>query len=191
MIGFQLSEEQEEMRKKARQFAQAEIRPVAAHYDEREQAPWPILERAARIGLTTYRYPEKYGGGGVESLLTACLITEELSWGCSGIANTILGCDTVAVPILLTGTEAQKDRFIPPFCDRDKVRLGAFALTEAEAGSDVTAVRANAKRDGDVYILNGRKQYITFGSIAALYITKGCTLENPGRSNRKAERVSG
>src|SRR5271166_3088317 len=104
MISFQLSETQEQMRKTARAFANEEIRPAAAHYDECEQVPWPILERAAQLGLTAYRYPKKYGGGGIESLLTACLITEELSWGCPGIANAILGCDTVAVPILLTGT---------------------------------------------------------------------------------------
>ena len=170
MVSFQLSEEQEQMRKTARDFSRAEIRPVAAHYDETEQVPWPVLERASQLGLTTYRYPEKYGGGGIESLLTACVITEELSHGCAGIANTLLGCDTVAIPILLTGTESQKERWLPLFCDPNKVRLGAFALTEAEAGSDVAALRATAKRDGNFYILNGRKQYISFAGIADLYL---------------------
>jgi len=202
MIGFQFSEEQEQIRKTARQFAEAEIRPVAAHYDESEQLPWPILERAAQIGLTTYRYPEKYGGGGIESLLTACLITEELSWGCAGIANALLGCDTVAIPILLTGTEAQKERYIRLFCDQNKVRLGAFAITEAEAGSDVTALRATAKRNGNVYLLNGRKQYITFGGVADLYLvfakvdSAGITAflveaKTPGLSAGKKERKMG
>lgn len=202
MIGFQLTEEQEQLRQMAHQFATAEIRPIAVQYDESEKTPWPILERAAQMGLTSYRYPEKYGGGGIESLLTACLITEELSWGCSGIANVLLGCDTVAMPILLTGTEAQKERYIPLFCDENKVRLCAFALTEAQAGSDVTALRTTAKRDGDVYILNGQKRYITFGGIADLYLvfakveSTGITAflveaDTPGLSAGKNERKMG
>jgi len=202
MIGFQLSEEQEQMRQVARHFAEAEIRTVAAQFDENEETPWSVLKKAAQMGLTTYRYPEQYGGGGVESLLTACLITEELSWGCAGIANVILGCDTVALPILLTGTAAQKERFIPRLCDAKNVRLCAFALTEAEAGSDVTALRTTAKREGDGYLLNGQKRYITFGGLADLYLvfakveTAGITAflvegKTPGLSAGKNERKMG
>lgn len=202
MIGFQLSEEQEQMRRVARQFAKTEIRTVATQYDESEDIPWPVLKKAAQMGLTTYRYPEAYGGGGIESLLTACLITEELSWGCSGIANSILGCDTVALPILLTGTEAQKERFIPFLSDTKKPRLCAFALTEAEAGSDVTALRTTAQRDGDVYVLKGQKRYITFGGVADLYLifakveSTGITAflvkgDTPGLSAGQNERKMG
>src|SRR5207244_2001761 len=138
----------------------------------------------------------------IESLLTACVITEELSWGCAGIANSLLGCDTVAIPILLTGTEAQKERYLSRFCEPGKVRLGAFALTEAEAGSDVTALRSTAKRDGNAYRLNGRKQYITFGGMADLYLVfakaeaTGITAflveaDTPGLSAGKKERKMG
>jgi alkylation response protein AidB-like acyl-CoA dehydrogenase len=169
MIGFQLTEEQEQIRQLAHRFAQEEIRPVAAEYDESEETPWPVLEKAARIGLTSYLYPEKYGGGGVESVLTACLVTEELSWGCLGIATAILGCGLAAVPIMLAGTEEQKDRYIPWFCDPSGVRPGAFALTEPEAGSDVAALRTTAVREGDHYVINGQKRFITLGGIAELY----------------------
>ncbi len=202
MISFQLSEEQAQMRQVARHFAQAEIRAVAAHYDESEETPWPVLKKAAQLGLTTYRYPEKYGGGGIEELLTACLITEELSWGCSGIANVILGCDTVALPILLTGSEAQKARFLPLLCDAKNIKLCAFALTEAEAGSDVTALRTTATRTGDGYVLKGQKRYITFGGLADLYLvfakveSAGITAflvekGTPGLSAGKHERKMG
>ncbi|MBX3014460.1 MAG: acyl-CoA dehydrogenase family protein [Caldilineaceae bacterium] len=202
MIGFQLSEEQAQLCQVARQFATAEIRAAAAAYDEHEETPWPVLKKAAQMGLTTYRYPERYGGGGIESLVTACLITEELSWGCAGIANVLLGCDTVALPLLLTGTAAQKERYLPWLCDTRQTKLCAFALTEAEAGSDVTAIRTTAKREGDSYLLNGQKRYITFGGIADLYLvfakveTAGITAflvekNTPGLTAGKNERKLG
>jgi len=169
MIGFELTEEQEQMRQLARRFAKEEIRPVAAEYDESEQTPWPVLAKAANVGLTSYQYPEKYGGEGVESILTACLVTEELSWGCLGIATTILGCGLAAVAIMLAGDEEQKARYIPWFCDEGKVKMGALALTEPEAGSDIASMRTTAVRDGDHYVLNGQKRFITLGGIANLY----------------------
>ena len=99
MIGFQLAKEQEQMRQLAHRFAMEDIRPVAAAYDESEEMPWPVIEKAAEIGLTSFRYPEKYGGGGVESLLTTCIVAEELSWGCLGIGTTILCLGLAAIPI--------------------------------------------------------------------------------------------
>jgi alkylation response protein AidB-like acyl-CoA dehydrogenase len=170
MIGFQLSEEQEQMRQLAHRFALEEIRPVAAEYDEREEMPWPVLQAAARIGLLAYAYPETYGGGGIDSVLTACVVAEELSWGCLGVSSAILGCGLAAVPIQIAGTEEQKAHYIPWFCDDTSVRTGAFALTEPEAGSDVASLRTRAVRDGDGYVLNGQKRFITLGGIADLYV---------------------
>lgn len=180
MVGFELSAEQAQMRRLAHRFAEDEIRPVAAEYDESEETPWPVIEKAARIGLTSYQYPEAYGGGGVDSVLTACIVAEELSWGCLGIASAILGCGLAAVPILLVGTEEQKARYIPWFCD-EKVRTGAFALTEPEAGSDVASIRTTAVRDGDHYVLDGRKRFITLGGIADLYALFATV--DPGRGH--------
>ncbi len=170
MIDFRLTEEQEQMRQLAHRFAEREIRPVAAEYDESEEMPWPVLEKAARIGLTSYQYPEKYGGGGITSALTACLVVEELAWGCLGIATAIVGAGLAAVPIMIDGNEEQKARYIPWFCDAERVRLGAFALTEPEAGSDAASIRTAAVRKGDRYILNGQKRFITHGGIADLYV---------------------
>jgi len=170
VVDFQLTEEQEQMRQLAHRFAEREIRPVAAEYDESEETPWPILEKAARIGLTSYQYPEEYGGGGVTSVLTTCLVVEELAWGCLGIATAIVGAGLAAVPIMIDGDEEQKARYIPWFCDADRVRLGAFALTEPEAGSDAASIRTTAVRKGDHYVLNGQKRFITHGGIADLYV---------------------
>lgn len=169
MIDFQLTEEQERMRRLAHRFAEQEIRPVAAEYDESEEMPWPIMERAAQIGLTSFRYPEAYGGGGVTSALTACLVIEELAWGCLGIATALIGAGLAAVPIMIAGTEEQRARYMPWFCDTDRIRLGAFALTEPEAGTDVASLRTTAVRQGDHYVLNGQKRFITHGGIADLY----------------------
>ncbi len=202
MIGFRPSNEQELLLGAARRFSEQVIRPVAAEYDEREETPWPVLEQAAKAGLIAYKYPQRYGGGGMENLLTACLITEVLGWGCAGIANAILGCDAVALPIMHAGTEAQKARYLPLFCAEDKVRLGAFALTEPGAGSDVAALSTTAVRDGRDYILSGQKRFITCGPTAEVYIIfaqllgAGITAfiveaETPGLSTGKSERKMG
>jgi alkylation response protein AidB-like acyl-CoA dehydrogenase len=170
MISFQLTEEQEQLRERAYQFAHQDIRPVAADYDASAELPWPIIERAMTQRLVTYKYPEAYGGDGIDSLLTACLVTEELAWGCAGITNSLMGCDAAALPILLGGTDAQKDRFVPRLCHDQHMRFGAFAIAEPDAGSDIAALRTSAVRDGDAYMLNGYKRYITHGAIADLYI---------------------
>jgi alkylation response protein AidB-like acyl-CoA dehydrogenase len=168
MIDFRLTEEQEQIRQLAHKFAEREIRPVAPEYDEREETPWPVLEKAAEIGLTSYQYPEEFGGGGMESVLTACLVTEESAWGCLGIGSAILGCGLAAVPILVCGSEEQKRRYLPWFTSREKLRI--VRLTEPEAGSDAAALRTRAIRDGDFYVLNGQKRFITHGGIADLYV---------------------
>lgn len=169
MIDFQLTEEQEQMRQLAHRFAEREIRPVAAEYDESEETPWPVIQKAAQVGLTSYQYPDEYGGGGVTSVLTACLVVEELAWGCLGIATAIVGAGLAAVPITIAGTAEQKARYLPWFCDPEQVRLGAFAVTEPEAGSDAAALHTTAVRQGDHYVLNGQKRFITHGGIADLY----------------------
>lgn len=173
MISFQLDTEQEQLRLLARQFAKEYIRPVAAQYDKSEETPWQVLSEADKQGLLTFRYPKQYHGGGTDSVLTACLVAEELGWGCAGIGNSMLGCDSGALPILLSGSKEQKDRYIPWFTQSDKVRLGAFALTEPNAGSDVAALCTTAERDGNHYVINGEKWLITGAGVADLYIVFG------------------
>lgn len=206
MIAFELNEEQQMFRSLARQFAEEVIRPAAPEADEKEEVPWEVLLKAAQMGLLSYMYPEKYGGGGVESLLTRCLVKEQIFWGCAGIGTTAGGIDLAATPILIAGTEEQKSRLISRFCHTDKVALGAFALTEPGSGSDSGAMRTLAQRNGSHYILNGAKAFITNGGIAEIYVifatsdlsrgTNGISAfivegDRPGLSGGKKEKKLG
>ena len=166
MISFQLTEEQQQMQKVAKDFAAAEIIPIAAEYDEKEEIPWQVIEKAFEAGLMNLAIPVELGGQGIDAL-TAAIITEEIAYGCLGVNGTFGANELAVQPILLAGTEEQKERFLPAFCA--KPQLAAFGLTEPEAGSDVSNVQTRAVCDGDHYILNGCKCFITNGSSASLY----------------------
>jgi len=170
MANFKLTEEQEAMQKLAHEFAEREVRPVAAELDEKGAVPWDIYKKAAEVGLTNYAYPEEYGGGGVEDPLVNCLVFEELAWGCAGVATSIGATSLAATPIMIAGTDEQKKRYISRFCDTRETKLGALCLTEPEAGSDASSISTTAKREGDYYILNGRKCFISNGGIADVHI---------------------
>jgi alkylation response protein AidB-like acyl-CoA dehydrogenase len=164
LIGFEPTPEQRELQQLAHEFAERELRPIAAEWDEREEYPPDLLAKAARAGLTSYAVPVEYGGGGTDAV-TSALIAEELSWGCAGLASTIAATMFPVRPLLRFGTEAQRDRYLPLLA-REEGTLAAIAFTEAHAGSDVAAMRAEARRDGDAYVLSGEKVYITNGGIA-------------------------
>jgi len=173
VIDFSLTDEQRAIQELARDFARREIRPVAAEYDEREEMPWPVLRKAATIGLLSYGLPEEYGGGGVPDGIvgvTNFIVTEELAWGCAAIATEITSSTYAAGPILAFGTEEQQRRYLPLFCDPDEVHLGALCLTEPQAGSDISAITTTARRHGADWVLDGRKQFITNGGIADVHI---------------------
>lgn len=164
-FGFALSEEQLMIQDLAREFARNEIAPQAEHYDKSHEYPWPIIKKAQELGLTTMNIPEKYGGLGL-SMLEECLVTEQLSWGCSGI-STAIGVNSLGVlPILLAGTEDQKTEYGGRMADG---ALSAYCVTEPEAGSDVAGIATTAIRDGDHYILNGSKMFITGATSANFY----------------------
>jgi alkylation response protein AidB-like acyl-CoA dehydrogenase len=172
-VDFSLTDEQREIQALAHEFARREIRPVAAEYDTREEMPWPVLEKAARVGLLSYGLPEEYGGGGVTDGIvgiTNFLVTEELAWGCAAIATEIGSSSYAAGPILAFGSEEQKRRYLPRFCDPKTVRLGALCLTEPQAGSDIAAIATTARRAGEAWVLDGRKQFITNGGIADVHV---------------------
>jgi alkylation response protein AidB-like acyl-CoA dehydrogenase len=171
-VDFRLSEEQEAFRELARDFARREIAPVAAAYDEREEFPWEVVQKAHRAGLMNLEVPEEYGGPGLGPLEVA-LIAEELAVGCAGIATTLLGNGLALLPILLFGTAEQKERFLPEFCAEP--RLAAFCLTEPSAGSDIAAVSTTARREGSEYVLEGVKTFITNGGVASLYTVVAAT----------------
>ncbi|HEX8983105.1 MAG TPA: acyl-CoA dehydrogenase family protein [Ktedonobacterales bacterium] len=168
MIDFTLTPEQAEIRDLAHTFAEQEIRPVAAELDEHEEFPWELVKKAGELGLTTFAFPESVGGLGITDELTNCIITEELSWGCAGVATVLGGTHLASIPILLAGSDEQKERLLKPVVERNG--LCAMALTEPEAGSDVAAMTSTARREGDHYIINGTKRFITNGGIADLYV---------------------
>jgi acyl-CoA dehydrogenase len=191
MIDFSLSEEQQMLRDWVHEFAEKEIRPVAAEYDEKEEMPWPVLNKAHEIGITTLSIPEEYGGGGIDSVLTSILVGEELAWGCAGVGTAIGASGLAALPILLMGTEEQKARWLPRFTEPGEMKLGAFALTEPEAGSDVASIKTRAERDGDHYIINGQKRFISNGGIADIYVVFAKTDPDAGHEGISAFVVPG
>ncbi len=168
MISFRLTDEQRELQALAHEFAERELRPIAAECDARDEFPPELLRKAARLGLTSYATPREYGGGGVDSV-TAALIAEELSWGCAGLAAAILATMFPVRPLVRFGTEEQRKRYLPLLAS-EAGALAAIAFTEPHAGSDFEAIRATARRDGDEYVLSGEKCYVTNGGIADLTV---------------------
>ena len=164
MISFELTDEQRELQRLAHEFAARELRPIAAEWDEREAFPPDLLAKAARAGLTSYAIPTEYGGGGADSV-TSALIAEELSWGCAGLASTLQATMFPVRPLLRFGTASQRERYLPLLA-REEGALAAIAFTEAHAGSDLGALRTEARREGDEYVLTGEKVYITNGGVA-------------------------
>ncbi|MDA8199294.1 MAG: acyl-CoA dehydrogenase family protein [Thermaerobacter sp.] len=169
-MDFELTPDQRALREWAHGFAEREMRPVAARYDESEEMPWEVMAKASEVGLLSYFIPEAYGGGGIERLLDLLIIHEELFWGCAGIATAMGGVGLASIPIMELGSEAQRRQWLPLFCDPQNPRLGAMCLTEPQAGSDVVALSTRAERHGDRYVLNGTKTFITNGGIADVYV---------------------
>ncbi len=170
MIELSLSDEQREFRDMAHKLAEKTIRPVAPEADEGECVPWEVLEKAHQAGLITFSFPERYGGGGIESVLTKAIVDEEIFWGCAGVGTIMGGVALAATPILLAGTEEQKEKYIGRLCDPSKVTLAAYALTEPSAGSDPAGMITTARREKGKYILNGYKTFITNAGIADVYL---------------------
>jgi alkylation response protein AidB-like acyl-CoA dehydrogenase len=164
VISFELTDEQRDLQRLAHEFAERELRPIAAAWDEREDYPPDLLAKAARVGLTAYGIPSEYGGGGVGAV-TSALIAEELSWGCAALAAGIQATMFPVRPLLAFGSEEQRHRYLPRLSAEDGC-LAAIAFTEPHAGSDVAAMRATARREGDEYVLAGEKCYVTNGGIA-------------------------
>ena len=177
MISFSLTEEQEMLRQTARKFAQKEIIPVAAQHDRDGEFPREIVQKAFDTGLMNDVVPPEYGGAGT-SYADSCIISEELAAGCAGVATTIITNSLALTPIVLVGTDEQKKRFLTPMCE--KLTFAAFCLTEPEAGSDVGAISTTAVRDGDCYVINGTKHFITNGGVADHYTVFASTDRSRG-----------
>jgi len=165
-----LTDEQREIQQLAREFARREIRPVAAEVDEKDTyCPVEVVHRAAEVGLTSYMLPEEVGGGGIADVLTGCIVQEELNWGCAGIGNLVTSGAFFARPVLEVGTDEQKERWLTPLCG-ERPPLTALASTEPGVGSDTAAMTTSAVRDGDSWVLNGQKTWISNGGVAEFYV---------------------
>jgi alkylation response protein AidB-like acyl-CoA dehydrogenase len=178
-----LTEEQEMIRDLARKIATEKIAPVAAELDETGEFPWEILKVLAEADLFGVYIPEEYGGIG-GGIFEECLVMEELSKACSGVAISYAASGLGAFPILLFGTEEQRKKYIPDIASGK--RLAAFGLTEANAGSDAGAIETTAIKDGDYYVLNGTKQWITNGGESEVYTVIAKTDKTKGSRGASA-----
>ena len=166
MVDFTLTDEQKNLREMAHDFAEREIRPVAWEYDKEGTWPEDILRKAHEVGLMNNHAPEEYGGPGL-GYLDGCIIEEELAWGCSGIQTSLGANGLASAPVQLGGSEEVQREFFGELTESFK--LASFCLTEPDAGSDVSGMRTRAVKNGDKYVLNGSKCFITNGGYADFF----------------------
>ncbi len=176
---FALTEDQKQLRDWIHDFAAKVVRPAAEEWDEREETPWPIIQEAAKIGLYSFEF--LHTSFGDETGLTMPIVNEELFWGDAGIGLSIFGTHLASAAIFANGTPEQMLEWIPRcFGTPDDVKLGAFAITEPDAGSDVAGLRTRATRDGDDWVINGSKCFITNGGIADVHVVVATVDPNLG-----------
>jgi alkylation response protein AidB-like acyl-CoA dehydrogenase len=166
-MDFSLTDEQQQLRDEVQRFAENEIIPVAGEYDEAEKYPYEIMDKAAEMGLLGAHFPLEYGGVGYSQMEMA-LVTEELFAADPGIGLCITSAGFGAEAIMEYGTEDQKERFLPPITNGETV-MGA-AISEPDTGSDVSSVSTRAEKDGDEWVLNGNKMWITNGSVGDYFV---------------------
>src|SRR5919201_3948014 len=164
-MDFGLTDEQREFRALCRKFAAEVIRPVAAKHDDEESTPWEVIREAREWGLHGIDHLQRLASDPDGQFTVIC--AEALHWGCAGIALALSGSSLAAAGIAASGTPEQIARWVPEcFGSGDEVKLGAYAVTEPSAGSDVRSLRTTAKLDGDEWVINGTKVFISNGGIA-------------------------
>lgn len=176
-MDFNLTDEEKALQETARKFAKDVIRPKAAHWDETSTFPKEVIAQAWELGLINMTFPPEVGGLGISHVGQA-VVAEELSWGCAGVATSMIANDLALLPIVLSATARQKQKFLKPFTE--KFKLASFCLTEPGAGSDVAGMSCTARLDGDHYVINGQKCWITNGEYADQY-TLFCTVDKKAR----------
>ena len=180
---YGFTDEQKEIVELTSKIAREKILPVRAELDETEEFPWEIINVLADAGLFGIYIPEEYGGLGFGNLEN-CLAIEELSKHCIGVSVSFAASGLGAYPILLHGNEEQKKKYLPPIASGKKI--AAFGLTESSAGSDAAAIRTTAVRDGNEYVINGVKQWITNGGEAEIYSIVAKTDKSKGARGASA-----
>ncbi len=183
MLDYGLTEEQQMIKDLARKVAVEKALPKREELDESGEFPWDIMKAFADADLCGLYIPEEYGGFG-QSVLNFCIATEEISRVCGGVGVTFAASALGAAPILLFGTDEQKKKYMPDIAAGK--RLAAFGLTEANAGSDAGGIETTAKKDGDNYVINGTKQWITNGGEAEVYTLVAMTDKKKGSRGASA-----
>lgn len=171
-MDLKLTDEQRALQELAREFARNEIEPVSAHHDQTGEFAMDIYRKAWELGLMNTHIPEEYGGLGLGTFEN-CLIAEELAAGCSGIYASMEVNTLAEAPVVLAGTDEQKKRFLTPLTE--ELRFASYAVTEPDAGSDVASISTKAVRDGNDYILNGHKMWITGAGHASWFFVLAYT----------------
>uniref|UniRef100_A0A7C3YSN4 Acyl-CoA dehydrogenase n=1 Tax=candidate division WOR-3 bacterium TaxID=2052148 RepID=A0A7C3YSN4_UNCW3 len=167
-MDFELNENQKMIQEMVRKFAREQLEPVASEYDRTGEFPRENIKKLAELGLMGMIVPEKYGGAGMDFVSLAIAI-EEISRACASTGVIVaVNNSLVSYPILTFGTEEQKNKYLPPLANGEK--LGAFALTEPNVGSDPASLETTARLEGDYYILNGTKRFITNGGAADVFL---------------------
>jgi alkylation response protein AidB-like acyl-CoA dehydrogenase len=180
-VDFELTQDQKEIQALTRDFAKAQIEPHASQWDRDHHFPRDLFAKLAELGLMGACVPEEYGGAGVD-FLSYILVLEELSRADAGVGVTVaVHTSAVTLPLLAYGTDEQKSRFVPPLARGE--HLGAFALTEPEAGSDAGAIRTKAEPTGDGWTITGSKQWITNGRYSGTFLTFART--DPGTAGAR------
>jgi alkylation response protein AidB-like acyl-CoA dehydrogenase len=182
-MDYLLTDEQKMIQELSHKIAEEKVRPVAAKYDQTEEFPWDVLKVIADADLFGLFIPEEYGGMGV-SVFNLCLATEELSRACGGIAVCYAASALGTFPIILFGNDEQKKKYLPDLAKGKTI--AAFGLTEPEAGSDAGSLKTTARKEGDYYVLNGTKHFITNGSEAQVYTVVAMTDKKKGARGASA-----
>jgi butyryl-CoA dehydrogenase len=182
-MDYLLSDNQKMIKDLCRQITEEKIMPVAAELDKTEEFPWAVMKVIAQADLFGLYIEEKYGGMG-GGVLDLCIATEEFSRGCGGIAVCYAASALGTYPIILYGSDEQKQKYLPDIAKGKK--LAAFGLTEPAAGSDASAIQTTAKKVGDHYILNGTKHFITNGGEAEIYTIIAMTDKTKGARGASA-----
>lgn len=178
-LSFELSDDLKMLQDLARDFTRKEIIPKAEHYDRTGEWPWEIFNKARSVGLANLNIPEEYGGVGA-TVLEECIVSEEMGYGCTGIETAVMLNQLAVLPLLIAGNAQQKKHYLTQLTEGGKIM--SYALTEPDAGSDVAGIKTTASKQGDRYILNGGKTWITDAPVASFFVVFAKT--NPEAGHR-------